>query len=205
MKTLYKDVRSPTLSKPRPPILPSGGATRCRRGYTTLELAVTISIVSLLVSLATPSFVVHLQKARMTSVIHRLFHDMYLARSIAITRRMPITVCKSDDGTACKTTGDWNQGWVVFEDPDADRVIDHPTDIIGVNQDGEDSISIRYSGFGAKNAIVYLPSGRSKSQNGTFTFCDGRGATHASALILHQSGRVRIAKTRANGNALSCS
>jgi len=205
MSSLYKEQYSASVRNHPDPIAYSVAITHWLRGYTSLELAVTLSVAGLLLSLATPSFLGSLQKNRITAVAHHLYHDLYLARSTAITRGIAVTVCKSSNGSFCTTQDDWEQGWIVFEDRDRDRVIGDRANIIGINQGRNESVSIRYSGFGARSAIVYLPTGTSNFQTGTFTFCDSRGVAHAKALILHRSGRLRFADTRSDGSPLSCS
>jgi type IV fimbrial biogenesis protein FimT len=37
-------------------------------------------------------------------------------RSLAIKEGARVTMCKSSDGSQCATTGNWEQGWIIFVD-----------------------------------------------------------------------------------------
>jgi len=94
----------------------SSGAVRwcARRGFTLIELLVTIALVAILLALAAPS----LRDASLSSTLaanaNRLVASATLARSEAIKRNTPITLCTSINGTSCATTGQWEQGWIVL-------------------------------------------------------------------------------------------
>lgn len=83
-------------------------------GFTLIELLVTIALVAILLALAAPS----LRDASLSSTLaanaNRLVASATLARSEAIKRNTPITLCTSINGTSCATTGQWEQGWIVL-------------------------------------------------------------------------------------------
>lgn len=78
----------------------------CQHGFTLLELIVTISVLSILVALAAPSFRQLLEAQRMRAASFDLVADLTLARSEAIKRGAAITLAPT-------TAGDWSTGWTV--------------------------------------------------------------------------------------------
>lgn len=88
-----------------------------QRGLTLFELMVTVMIVAVLGALALPNFGSAMRRGRMTTEVNELLGAINLARTEAITRAAPVSICPSADGAAC--SGDattWNGGWMVFVD-----------------------------------------------------------------------------------------
>ena len=93
-------------------------------GFTLIEMIVTVSIVSILASIAAPSFSGMLERNKATAAANEMVSALLLARSEALKRRNNITVCTSVDQTSCAGNGekDFSKGWIVFVDCDKNRV-----------------------------------------------------------------------------------
>jgi len=83
------------------------------RGFTLVELMVTIVVLVVLVSVAVPSFDNIRLSSRLNSYSTDLVAGSQLARSEAIKRNAAVTLCASANGTACATNGQWEAGWIV--------------------------------------------------------------------------------------------
>ncbi|WP_295444273.1 GspH/FimT family protein [uncultured Thiodictyon sp.] len=83
------------------------------RGFTLIELMVTVAVMVVLVIVATPALNDATLGNRLTSYASRLMAGAYLARGEAIKRNALITLCASSNGTGCATSGGWEQGWIV--------------------------------------------------------------------------------------------
>ena len=90
------------------------------RGFTLVELMVTIVVLVILVSLAVPSFDSIRLSSRLNSYSTDLVAGSQLARSEAIKRNAQVRLCVSTNGTSCATTGQWETGWIVIS---ADGVV----------------------------------------------------------------------------------
>jgi type IV fimbrial biogenesis protein FimT len=191
-------------------------------GFTLIELMVTIALAAIILTQAVPSFNALVQNNRLISQKNEFISTLNLARSEALKRGTRVTVCASSDKTTCDTT-DWEQGWIVFSDHDADNVLDSGT---GACLDTEDclirvsngikdgnSLKAKKSGAAALTGFIqYTPRGAVDSA-ATFTFCDKRGDEYARATNINNLGRAISASDSGadgivndiDGNNVSCS
>lgn len=78
-----------------------GGATRTTaRGITLVEAMVTIAILAILASIATPSFIETIARQRLEGGLNMLAIDLQLARSEAIRRRTDARLVIAADGAS---------------------------------------------------------------------------------------------------------
>lgn len=79
-----------------------------------IELFVTLAIMAILATLATPSFVGLIINNRITTQTNELIGSLQLARSEAVRRAQGVTLRSSDNNH------NYAQGWTVFTDADLD-------------------------------------------------------------------------------------
>ena len=101
-------------------------------GVTLIELIIVIAIVAILAQVAVPSFVSSTQRMRLLGHASALSGTFSFARSEAIKRGVPVSVCASADGAACLTNGNWEKGWIAFTDPTASGASPASTAIIKI-------------------------------------------------------------------------
>ena len=108
-----------------PRAAPVPGRRTCRaRGFTLIELMVVLTIAALLLAIGVPTFRNASLGGRLSAAANNLLASIQLARSEAIKRNLPVTVCASSDGTTCAGGGGWEQGWIVLnEGTDPDTVL----------------------------------------------------------------------------------
>ena len=83
------------------------------RGFTLVELMITLVIMSILIAVAAPSFNDVTLGNKLTSYANNFTASTVFARGEAIKRNTTVTMCASNDGTNCATSGGWEQGWIV--------------------------------------------------------------------------------------------
>jgi type IV fimbrial biogenesis protein FimT len=177
-----------------------------QKGFTLVELVVTVGISALLLSLAVPSMGTLLNKSRQTATINDFVASIRMARSTAIEANADVTICPSASGRNCESVA-WHTGWIVFKDLDNDHVVDEDEDIVRVYGEVSGvaihpSLSDGYLHYQPNGRIVHNHVGGSA---GDFTVCDQRGADFAKVMILDLLGRPILAKTRTDGSLPSCS
>lgn len=85
-------------------------------GFTLIELMVLLVIISVAAAVAIPNFQQFLVSQRATSNANEFLTALTFARSEALKRGVPVSVCASSDGNACSGNNDWDVGWIVFND-----------------------------------------------------------------------------------------
>lgn len=175
---------------------------RLQRGFTMIELLITIMVLGLVLGLGVPGFRDLVLNNRQASAVNELVTALQLARSEAITRNVAapsaVSVCASNDGTAC--AGAWSDGWIVFSDVDGDGALEAGDgDVVLRAADAPASMAIT----GPGGAVRYRRDGRSPDAT-DFVFCDSRGASRARVVQLGLSGRPAAAKVLSGGGAPAC-
>lgn len=172
------------------------------RGYTLPELAFTLAIACGLAGWAVPAFRdLRLDSAR-TREVNQLVQAVHLARSEAIKRNGVVSFCPSLDGEWCAPVGThWHRGWIVFVnlDRDAPATRDAGEPVLRVHAPWP-----RGAVHANRTTLSFRPFGQ-LGVTATFTYCDGRGASAARAVIISQTGRPRVSDRSASGAALHCS
>jgi type IV fimbrial biogenesis protein FimT len=134
------------------------------RGFTLIELMITIAVLAIGSMLAYPSFSNVIKSNRVATSTNNLIAAFNLARSEAIRSNRGGGVCPSKGGAECEGT-DWNEGFIAFVDQDAsgtwssgDTVIRffEPNDALAFTAEGTEP-----AGSGVE-VIPFERSGRTK-------------------------------------------
>lgn len=159
------------------------------RGFTLLELLITLAIITLLITLGVPSFSAQIHNSKVKTTTLSLQEAIALTRSQAVMANMRTTL-KAEDG--------WENGWEIFRDSNSDGTRDPEEILLIVSREKVDSVLIT-ANRPVKNYISFIGSGESRLdgsanggafQAGTLTICPvTRGKGYQ--LILARGGRVR--------------
>ncbi|MGQ9685303.1 MAG: GspH/FimT family pseudopilin [Thiobacillaceae bacterium] len=163
---------------------------RRQSGVTLIELLVTISIAAILMAIAVPGFQDFFRRNRLDSATSDLMATLNYARSEAIRRGVPVSVCRSSNGESC--SGGWQEGWIVFTNPDNDDTVDAGEEILRVHQALPNGITLN-ANTNFTTRITYRSDGRiTNTVGGTFFFCPASGTTDARQIVVNGAGRARI-------------
>ena len=178
---------------------------RKEKGFTLIELMIAVGLTGLLLSMAVPALDIFVANARQTGAINDFVSSIHKARSTAITTNARVTICPSASGNNCEAVG-WNQGWIVFSDPNSDRSVNAGETIIDASGEVQ-GLTIQSGEF--PTFLMYRPNGRVMNaalngSSGAFAVCDKRGTSHAKVMQIDLSGRPRLDTVYADGSAPAC-
>ncbi len=180
------------------PLGPGAGAAR---GFSLLELMVTLSVAAVLLGLAVPSFRGMWLDSERAIAVNSFVHSIFLARSAAATYHRTVSICRSLDGQTCSTDlANWQLGWMVFINDDRDEppVRDANERVLAIQQAfPQGTITSNRRGYSFKPYYRTVV-------NGTLVFCDRRGSAHARAIIINIAGRPRVSKRDSDNRPLRC-
>lgn len=167
------------------------------KGVSLVEVVVALTIFSLLLGLAGPSYARWMAEQRLMGEARRLAESLALARSEAIKRNARVQLCPGKT-TGCADNGGWHQGWTLFVDRDSNAEIDVGEALVAVELPSEQPITItgnrpvaRYVSFTAIGRARLI---NGALQMGTFAICS-RGLQEVQ-VVLANTGRTRIERTQ---------
>lgn len=151
-----------------------------QQGFTLLELMVVVAMLGVVTAIGLPSFRSTMITSEIVDVTNDFTMTLKRARSEAIKRGKDVRICSSTDGKTCSgVAGKWVEGWLIYDDIDADGQVDEgdgeliwvkemdsntQLTIIPTNVAFDDHIDYSYIGSLAGG----LPAG--------FNICSGYGA-----------------------------
>ena len=173
---------------------------RIARGYSLLELLMTVTLAALILALGLPSLATVAARQKQSAEINALFHAVHLARKESIVRRRVVSLCPSFDGNTCTPGRDWSGGFLMFENTDKDEppMVDDGEPILARHYAGPTSrISANRRGFTLRAIFK-------RATNGTIVVCDRAGRIPPKALVISYTGRPRVALETPRGEPYSC-
>lgn len=179
-------------------------------GFTLMEVMLAVTIASILVGVAIPSFRQFILNSRLTGAANDLTIAFTTARAQAIKTHVQTIVCLSADPTAATPACDGNgtQGWVVFSDTSGNGTPDVGEPVTLRHTAIPNSVKVRTIPAVNAGFVAYSPSGFSKQIAAVgvdltnIILCDSRGntaeygANNSTARVIQISttGRSRVSR-----------
>ncbi len=158
-------------------------------GFTLLELAITVALISIAAAIAIPSMTTLTQNDRLTTNINTLIGHLAHARSEAVKRSQQVSICVSNNTTSC-TGGNWQDGWIVYIDADGSNTFTAGEEVLRAQQalSGANTLT---TAIGTQ--VTYDYRGFvSAASVGSFLLCDGRSGAFGKTIRISTTGRVRV-------------
>ncbi len=93
------------------------------KGFTLIELMVTITVSIIVISIAIPSFSYLQANIEASKVTNTLTALLVESRTHAFIHKKRLGICASQDGESCDAHA-WNEGILVYHDKTANRLRD---------------------------------------------------------------------------------
>lgn len=98
------------------------------RGFTLVELMVTVAVLAVVIGIAVPSFTTIMHRNRLTAAANEMVSALQIARMEAIRRNRRAVLCPSIDGQTCNGA-DWSKV-LVFIDANRNSQADATGDVL---------------------------------------------------------------------------
>ena len=151
---------------------------RHRKGFTLLELVVTVTVLAVVTTIAIPSFVDVIRNNRLTTQANDFIGTLRFARAEAIKRGERVDVVAN----ASVGTNEWGGGWRVVVASSAEVLRQHAALEAGNTLDST-----------IQNASTYqfLPGGDA-SPSDTLELCDSRTGETGRGIVITAIGRTTL-------------
>jgi len=181
------------------------GRRRVAQGMSLIEVMLSITVLAVLVGMATPAATTIVQNSRIRGQAGDLLANLSIARVEAIKRGVYVTLCPSSNWnvtpTSC-TTGtlgtSWNMGYIVFADVNKNGAFDTATDTLIAVSEPFASNTLISNGLTNTpvNELQFRPSGATNVPgSGTFKLCDARTGNVGRLITVYSTGRAVSATT----------
>jgi type IV fimbrial biogenesis protein FimT len=191
------------VGRARTPRLPQ---RRTATGATRLETIGALLLAALLLGVAAPSMTATMDSVKLSSASGLLLSGLQLARQQAIAGNVRVVLCKSANGVSCAGAGGWEQGWIVFQDANANGAREQSEVIVR----RESRLSSRLSVYGTGSlvrSVSFGPGGPTRpvdggKRSGVLRVCSrSAGGSEAREIVLDAAGRAHIRRAAANSCA----
>ena len=153
---------------------------RLVRGFTLIEVLITVMVASILFTVAIPSFKDTIRQNRLTTQANELIGALNLARSESIRRSKNVTVTPNG--------GDWNAGWII-------ESIDPATDVAEIPAlRNFEALQNNLVFTGGAASYTYQSSGfKIGIATDTYNLCDSSSSgSRGRTILVSATGRPRI-------------
>lgn len=197
---------------------------KTQTGFTLLELMVTLLVAGIVLGIGVPNFMEFQRNNAMIAAANDMISGLYLARTEAVKRQVPVTLCASPDpliaAPICGMGG--NGGYIVFVDENNNGVIGDPTDGNAIVDAGEvvllqraapgGAINIfgnggQYIAYGTNGFLVQTAIGQADPSTTVMLYCDERGnkdaggRSSARVVTVAVTGRAQVMREQADVTA----
>lgn len=187
----YTEIRNPEIQVSQSPVNPVRTTSFGMRGFTMIELMLAVGILAILLALSVPSIRTISANNQIAVANNSIVTGFNLARSEAVSRGNSVSICPSENGTACED-GKWETGWIVFDNADGNGTMVE-TEVIRASVQNSD---IARSGLAGN--VVFNPDGTTTlgaSNSITVCYVDSTVTDKCRVISISQFGLISSAET----------
>ncbi len=187
----FTEMRDPEVQVSQAPVNPLRTTSFVMLGFTMIELMIAIIILAIILALSVPSIRTISANNQIAVANNSIMTGFNLARSEAVSRGNTVSICPSQNGTACEN-GQWNIGWIVFDNADGNGNMVE-TEVIRASVQNSD---IARSGLAGN--VVFNPDGTTTlgaSTSITVCYFDLTVSNRCRVISISQFGLISSAES----------
>jgi type IV fimbrial biogenesis protein FimT len=172
-------------------------------GFTLVELLTTLVVMIAVIVTGIPAMQKFSASQNMLAAVNTVASHLHLARSEAIKQGTRAVLCPSLDGETCLKSNQWQQGFILFADENANRERDSDEGLLRQFRSASKEPQILIKS-GRRQWVRYQATGEAPGSTLTITFCDANNLVEPKAIIISNTGRPRISTSNSKGGPLDC-
>jgi type IV fimbrial biogenesis protein FimT len=165
-------------------------APRTTRGFTLIELVVTMTVLAILAALAAPNFADFMRRNAVETQANEFLGALRLARSTAISQNRFVSICPSKNASAaepaCEDSNDFSVGWIMYTSPASSAVYASTDKLVRVAQ-SVSNVSLIAQNEG--KIITFSARGSSPAGALSLFLCAKRGGDAVGQSTIRATGR----------------
>ena len=191
---------------------PLSASALAARGFTLIELMVTLVLVSVMLVLAAPSFITFQRNSELTTTANSFLATLSAARAEAMKRQLRTFVIPV-------TPGDWSSGWVAFVDVNSNvsatalsmdsgdiellrsAALPASVAIDTTSATSFEHAGVQYAMFNGSGFMSLIGGGFPAGGADSLDFTNG--ASETRRVLASVAGRVRVCKPTDDGCSVS--
>lgn len=161
-----------------------------QKGFTLLELMVTVAVLAILATFAMPSYQAFIEKQKVRSVLNEWQSAYHFAQREAMRMKKAVIFCGSEDGKSCTKNKAhiFTNGWIVFYKSGENKVVLQDKAL----SDGRVGAYLNNLNVFKESGLKFLANGRLNSAAGTLTVEIADGGRHSVKLSINAGGKLSI-------------
>lgn len=140
----------------------------------------TMAVITITLGVGIPLSDSLVSNNRIVTQANDFVGTLVLARSEAVKRRVPVSICASIDQATCADSTDWSTGWIVFSDNSG----------IGGQLDGTDALIHTHEALSGSNNFTSSTSAVRYRRNGSLATTVGSVFTLEGAICNANGKRI---------------
>ncbi len=166
---------------------------KTQKGFTLLELIVTLAIAGILLGFGVPGMRTLMLNNLLTTQANDLIADLNYARLEAIKLNRNVTITATD---ASDNTDDFGSGWTIWTDTDSNTIMDANERLrLASSLSGSSTLDAKECASNSISTFVYQPNGSviintANCPRVTIDLCDDRTAETGRQISIALSGRI---------------
>ncbi len=158
-----------------------------QRGISHVELMIAVALVMVVTATALPDVSKMRGHNKVMDARQQLLMDFNFAQNTAVRNYRRIVICPSDNQQTCNGGNSWQNGWIIFQDFDANNQRNGGESVLKFSQLNA-NVTVT---SGVDNHFHFYPDGSAPDSTGSLLMCIDGEPEMGHRVMVFDDGRVR--------------